>query len=335
MKKLFPEEKTRRKKVMEFLDKRGFYVVLLLCIAIVGGTLIYVTTRSTSLNEFDYNPDEIMADQVEGNGLEDSLADGTATSSISEADNTDPSMAAGVTAAEGPAKAADSASGTGGVTGMIASDPASATGTDSVTGSTSGIVADAGKTATNTGTAETDSALTADDGKKTAATDKATSSMAVASETSKSASGTAMVKEELIMPVFGEITFEYAKDKLLYSRTLEEWRTHEGLDIGADRGDAVKAAAAGVVSAIKNDPRYGVVIVIDHENGLKTVYANLASDEAVAVNQKVEQGEVIGSIGDTASFESIEQSHLHFEVLIDDIAVDPLAYLPLSQEESS
>jgi murein DD-endopeptidase MepM/ murein hydrolase activator NlpD len=128
--------------------------------------------------------------------------------------------------------------------------------------------------------------------------------------------------------VFGEITLEYAKDKLVYSKTLEEWRTHPGLDIGADLGEPVKAVADGVVADIKKDPRFGITIVLDHQNGLKTVYANLASDETVAVNQIIKQGEIIGSVGDTAAFESSEQSHLHFEVLLNGVQVDPADYLP-------
>lgn len=91
----------------------------------------------------------------------------------------------------------------------------------------------------------------------------------------------------------------------------------------------VKAVADGVISEIKNDPRYGVVVIIDHKNGIKTVYSNLASDDMVTSNQKVKQGDVIGIVGNTALFESAEQPHLHFEVLMDNEPVDPLAYLPI------
>jgi len=109
---------------------------------------------------------------------------------------------------------------------------------------------------------------------------------------------------------------------------MDDWRKHDGVDIAADRGTPVKAVADGVVSEIRNDPKLGITIVIDHQNGIKTVYANLASDEMVTPNQKVKKSEVIGSIGNTAAFESAEQSHLHFEVWKDDKPVDPMAYLP-------
>jgi len=133
---------------------------------------------------------------------------------------------------------------------------------------------------------------------------------------------------KFVLPVMGEISFDYAMDRLVYSKTLEDWRTHSGVDLAADRGTNVKAAADGFISEVKNDPRFGITIIIDHQNGLKTVYSNLASDEVVTPNQKVKQGDVIGAIGNTALFESAEQPHLHFEVLMDNNPVDPKEYLP-------
>ena len=64
----------------------------------------------------------------------------------------------------------------------------------------------------------------------------------------------------------GEILREYAKDNLVYSDTLEEWITHLGLDIKAPKTTVVKAAEAGVVESIKNDPRYGLTVIIKHSN---------------------------------------------------------------------
>ncbi|MGI6777393.1 MAG: peptidoglycan DD-metalloendopeptidase family protein [Acetivibrionales bacterium] len=134
---------------------------------------------------------------------------------------------------------------------------------------------------------------------------------------------------KLALPVIGDVSFDYAMDRLVYSKTLEDWRTHSGIDLAADRGTNVKAAADGFISEVKNDPRFGITVIIDHQNGLKTVYANLASDEVVVPNQKVKEGDVIGAIGNTALFESAEQPHLHFEVLMDNRPVDPKEYLPL------
>ena len=75
--------------------------------------------------------------------------------------------------------------------------------------------------------------------------------------------------------VDGEIVRDFAVDSLIYSETLQEWTTHTGIDIKADKTTVVKSAEAGTVKSIKNDPRYGMTIVIEHENGFKTVYYNL------------------------------------------------------------
>lgn len=128
-------------------------------------------------------------------------------------------------------------------------------------------------------------------------------------------------------PVDGEIVKEYAKDNLLYSNTLQEWTTHLGIDIKADKTTVVKAAETGTVKTIKNDPRYGLTIVIEHENGYQTIYSNLLSSEFVVEGEKVEKGQSIGTVGNTAAFEIADEAHLHFEVLKDSIQVDPNIYL--------
>lgn len=128
-------------------------------------------------------------------------------------------------------------------------------------------------------------------------------------------------------PVDGEIVKEYAKDNLVYSNTLQEWTTHLGIDIKADKTTVVKAAETGMVKTIKNDPRYGLTIVIEHENGYQTIYSNLLSSEFVVEGEKVEKGQSIGTVGNTAAFEIADEAHLHFEVLKDSIQVDPNIYL--------
>ncbi|HAA25251.1 MAG TPA: M23 family peptidase [Ruminiclostridium sp.] len=135
-------------------------------------------------------------------------------------------------------------------------------------------------------------------------------------------------KPVFVMPVKGKIQMDYAMDRLLYSKTLDEWRTHSGVDIAAPRGDVVKAAADGYIKEIKKDPCYGITITIDHENGYKTIYSNLASDSMVSVNQKVKAGDAISSVGNTAIFECMDPPHLHFEVYRNDKLIDPKTVLP-------
>lgn len=130
-----------------------------------------------------------------------------------------------------------------------------------------------------------------------------------------------------IMPAEGEILRDYAKDKLVYSDTLKEWVTHLAIDIKAPKTSVVKASAPGKVTAIKNDPRFGLSVVIQHTNGYSTVYSNLLTAEFISVGEEVEQGETIGTIGNTAAFEILDEPHLHFEILKDGVQIDPNMYL--------
>ena len=128
-------------------------------------------------------------------------------------------------------------------------------------------------------------------------------------------------------PVEGEIVREFAQENLVYSETLEEWVTHDGIDIKADKTTVVKAAEAGVVKSIKNDPRYGLTIVIEHDDTYQTVYSNLLTSEFVVEGETVEKGQSIGTVGNSAVFEIADEPHLHFEILKDSIAIDPSIYI--------
>ena len=165
------------------------------------------------------------------------------------------------------------------------------------------------------------------EGKKVEETNTDTSSSAENSATSKNEEKETVKDPEFKMPVEGEIMREYAKDNLVYSATLDEWVTHNGIDIAAEKTTVVKASADGTVKSIKNDPRYGLTIVIEHVNGFTTVYSNLLTAEFVEEGEKVEQGETIGTVGNTATFEIADEAHLHFEILKHNENLDPELYL--------
>lgn len=130
-----------------------------------------------------------------------------------------------------------------------------------------------------------------------------------------------------IYPVFGKIIKEYAQSNLVYSRTLQAWTTHTGIDIASELNTPVKASADGIVKSIKNDPGYGITITIEHSDGIKTIYSNLSTAAMVKPGKKVKRGTVISGIGSTAGFECLDQPHLHFEVKKDDKIFSPLNYL--------
>ena len=269
MKKLFPQNS----RFKEFLSKKGFYVILALCIALVGIAAVFVAIYNFSSGQdldLDKNLSEAFVKDLEedfdADSTDEPVGELTAQSSIS--------------------------------TDVASEKFESANNGDSVEKQTD-------------------------------------SNSQVASATVQNQNNIKGIESEnirFVMPVYGSTILEFAMDKLVYSKTLEKWCTHEGVDIAAERGTAVKAVADGVVSEIKNDPRYGITIVIDHQNGLKTKYCNLANDEMVKPNLIVKQGDVIGCVGSTAAFESVEQSHLHFEVLMNNQPVDPILYLPKVSE---
>lgn len=139
-------------------------------------------------------------------------------------------------------------------------------------------------------------------------------------------------KEEIKDPTFtkpveGNIIKEFASENLIYSETLKEWVTHNGIDIKAEKACIVKASSEGTVKSIKNDPRYGITIVIEHTNGYASVYSNLLTAEFVKEGEKVKQGQTIGTVGNTSAFEIADEPHLHFEILKDNKYLNPSEYI--------
>ncbi len=136
------------------------------------------------------------------------------------------------------------------------------------------------------------------------------------------------VKElEFSYPIQGEIVKEFAMDNLVFSETLQEWVVHKGIDIKAPRTTVVKSAEEGTIQAIKNDPRYGLTIIIEHRDGYKTIYSNLLTTEFVTEGETVSKGQSLGTVGNSAAFEIADEPHLHFEMLKDEENIDPKLYL--------
>lgn len=134
-------------------------------------------------------------------------------------------------------------------------------------------------------------------------------------------------KIEMEAPIKGEIIRDFAKDSLVFSNTLQEWVTHNGVDIKADKTSVVKSVAKGTVAAIKNDPRYGLTVIINHDNGYQTIYSNLLTAEFVIKGENVEIGQSIGTVGNSASFEIEDEYHLHFELLKDNEYLNPTEFI--------
>lgn len=131
----------------------------------------------------------------------------------------------------------------------------------------------------------------------------------------------------IVSPLNGEVVTAFAVDELVYSETMADWRTHDGLDIAAPQGTTVLAASSGTVAAVTEDPMMGTMVVIDHDGGYQTTYANLQARPNVREGEAVSAGQIIGAVGTTAPLESAQGPHLHFSVSKDGTLIDPEEYL--------
>ncbi len=130
-----------------------------------------------------------------------------------------------------------------------------------------------------------------------------------------------------VMPVNGDIIAPFSDGELVKDSTLGVWRTHDGVDIKADVGTPVKAMNKGTVVEVKEDPLWGNCIVIDHGSGITGYYYSLSKAMNVVEGDRVNAGEVIGAVGDTAECEAAEVSHLHFGLKKNDSWIDPIEYI--------
>jgi len=140
-----------------------------------------------------------------------------------------------------------------------------------------------------------------------------------------------------IMPVNGSISKMHDEDAPVYSLTMEDYRIHLGVDISSTLGQAVLAAADGVISQVYEDPMMGTCIVISHSGDAKSIYKNLAPELPAGIEEGVTvmSGQTIASVGESAIIEISDEPHIHYELKIADKWEDPLDYFPASTGASS
>ena len=164
--------------------------------------------------------------------------------------------------------------------------------------------------------------------KKTESKEEANSNQTSSNPSTSSETSSNETNSKFIKPIDGETSKPFYMDRLIYSETLQEWTTHRGIDIKAQKNDEVKIIADGTVKSIKTDPRYGISVIIKHKNGFESVYACLLnSAENLKEGDEVAQGQTIGNVGNSGVFETTDGMHLHFELLKDGEYVNPELYL--------
>lgn len=145
-----------------------------------------------------------------------------------------------------------------------------------------------------------------------------------------------------ILPTFtlpisdGNISMDFSDSVPVFSQTMNDYRTHLGVDIKSSLGDDVLAVADGVVTNIWDDPFMGKCISIEHSGNAVSIYKNLdpVIAEGLVIGASVKGGDVIASVGESAMNEIAEEPHLHFEMKINDKHVDPKEHFkfPMSQK---
>lgn len=138
-------------------------------------------------------------------------------------------------------------------------------------------------------------------------------------------------KIKTMYPVSGEVVGSYAMEALSYNETTRDWRVHNGIDLAAQVGTEVVAAADGEVYTIYDDESLGTTVVIRHLGGYTGRYSCLSEQLSVGVGESVTMGQVIGTVGETAIVETALGPHVHFSVSYRDAAIDPLEFLNSEQ----
>ncbi len=146
---------------------------------------------------------------------------------------------------------------------------------------------------------------------------------------------TAMPQNDFGLPVSGNVTKDYSGEELVYSKTLNDWRTHNGIDFHAEEGTDVLASADGTVEAILENGMFGRTVILLHSNGIRTIYSNLADGNEVIIGDIIAKGTPLGKVGTSASAEALEEPHLHFEISLNEEPVNPHDYLPDTSTEEN
>lgn len=141
------------------------------------------------------------------------------------------------------------------------------------------------------------------------------------------------------LPVSGEISMDYSDSVHVFSPTMNDYRTHLGVDISANLGDEVLAVADGVITNVWDDPFMGTCVSIEHSGNAVSIYKNLDPEvnDGVIIGASVKSGDVIGAVGESAMNEIAEEPHLHYELKVDGKHVDPKKHFkfPGQKDEST
>lgn len=131
-----------------------------------------------------------------------------------------------------------------------------------------------------------------------------------------------------VLPLGGTVDKAFSNGEMVQSKTMGDWRAHNGVDFRGAVGDPVIAVNNGIVKAVYDDVLWGTVVEIDHGKGLLARYCGLGKGSTVEVGARVKINDRIGNLG-AIPIESADEVHLHFETRQDGKAVDPFEAMDL------
>ncbi len=128
------------------------------------------------------------------------------------------------------------------------------------------------------------------------------------------------------MPMGTDIIKDYSNGEMVYSKTMGDWRVHNGVDFSGSAGNDVVAVADGKITKVYDDSFWGTIVEIDHGNGMVARYCGIKKGSTPAEGAEIKIREKIGSLGQVP-VEIGEEDHLHLEITVDGETVDPLKAL--------
>lgn len=133
---------------------------------------------------------------------------------------------------------------------------------------------------------------------------------------------------DFTLPVSGTLSVEHDPELQVFSPTMKDYRVHLGVDINTAEGASVVASADGVIEKVWDDPMMGKCVAIAHDGDSATFYKNLSETlaEGIEKGKTVKAGQLIGTVGDSALMEVAQEPHLHFEITVGGLQVDPAEY---------
>lgn len=126
------------------------------------------------------------------------------------------------------------------------------------------------------------------------------------------------------LPENAQILAEFSNE-LAFNTSLNDWRTHNGIDIAVENGGSVTAMSDGKISEISSD-EMGNFVVIENNGGFEGKYCGLSSVEDINEGDEIKSGDVLGIVTESKG-ENTAESHLHFELYKDGSLVNPSEYI--------